>query len=312
MGWGPEIAAGFVATLTLLAFCGRLGWPFELFSNFRMQFLALSLAIALACLGVGDQASALASAVCLLVNWLAVRNTRFLRPVPAPREGSGLTLVWANVWKKPVALDRTLDWARLHNADIVMLGEFPLNAVTERVPDYPFKADTGYGGESFWQTRVAVLSRYPLRDIETHNPPSPYPRPFIRCVAETPNGSLTLIAVHPAAPATPAMLKDRDHHVQLLRDLATAPFVVAGDFNATPWSPVFRRIPGVRVGDPRWRPTWITRWPFLGLTIDHVLVSSGFTASNYEVAPFLRSDHRAIRVRLHQPNGQMRRSDVGG
>ena len=38
-------------------------------------------------------------------------------------------------------------------------------------------------------------------------------------------------------------------------------------------------------------PTWFSRFPFMGLPIDHVLVNPGFRAAEVEVLPSIGSDH---------------------
>ncbi len=93
-------------------------------------------------------------------------------------------------------------------------------------------------------TRVAVLSRLPLLGAEIIAPLGRHDRPFLRFAVEIePGRQLHILAVHPDAPATPGMLHDRNALIARLSDLARAPFLIAGDFNATPWCPAFRAFP---------------------------------------------------------------------
>jgi endonuclease/exonuclease/phosphatase (EEP) superfamily protein YafD len=81
------------------------------------------------------------------------------------------------------------------------------------------------------------------------------------------------------------------------------PAVVAGDFNATPWTPVVRRLSRLaHANDPRvgrgWFPTWkansmILRWP-----LDHVLTTQQFALGEYDVLPPFGSDHQAVLATL--------------
>jgi endonuclease/exonuclease/phosphatase (EEP) superfamily protein YafD len=84
----------------------------------------------------------------------------------------------------------------------------------------------------------------------------------------------------------------------------TAPRIVAGDFNLTPWSPWFREFlrrgglvdAGLGYGmKPSWHafPTWLG-----GVRIDHVLVSPGWIVDNHQIGPDVGSDHRAVIVDL--------------
>jgi endonuclease/exonuclease/phosphatase (EEP) superfamily protein YafD len=72
--------------------------------------------------------------------------------------------------------------------------------------------------------------------------------------------------------------------------------VLLGDFNCTPWSPVFRdlvttaglRSTAMGVG---LSPTWFSRWLPLGLTVDHILVGTAINAQGHEVGRDVGSDH---------------------
>jgi endonuclease/exonuclease/phosphatase (EEP) superfamily protein YafD len=75
---------------------------------------------------------------------------------------------------------------------------------------------------------------------------------------------------------------------------------MVGDFNLTPWSPVFDAVlsagqlndTGMGFGV---RPTWYVfpTWAG-GLKIDHILSSQNIAAVNYRVGPDVGSDHRAV------------------
>lgn len=108
-----------------------------------------------------------------------------------------------------------------------------------------------------------------------------------------------IAAVHPTPPNTAGLLKERDAHIALLQAHLTEPFVLAGDFNATPWCPVFTAIPGRRVGGYLLAPTWFSNLPLLGLPIDHIMISSALKVSAYEVSKSTGSDHRALLARIH-------------
>jgi endonuclease/exonuclease/phosphatase (EEP) superfamily protein YafD len=85
--------------------------------------------------------------------------------------------------------------------------------------------------------------------------------------------------------------------------------VLLGDFNTTCFSPTFRFIlerTGLRDSAQGfgYAPTWGPRlprdpWlPWLGIPIDHVLVSPGVEVVEREVGPALGSDHRWVKVKL--------------
>jgi endonuclease/exonuclease/phosphatase (EEP) superfamily protein YafD len=84
------------------------------------------------------------------------------------------------------------------------------------------------------------------------------------------------------------------------------PWIAGGDFNLTPYSPVFRVLleeSGLQETRSRgaWAPSWLADfWP-LAMRIDHVLVTRELCSEPSEVGPEIGSDHRPVRVRLHLP-----------
>lgn len=299
-----EVLVSVTVGLSVLALFGRLGWPFELFTHFRPHYVVLAIAATAAGLAAQDQSLAFVGGYCILLNAMSLRSGPSVLPQPTLASKPGLTVVWANVWKRAGALERTLDWARAQNADIILIGEFPAIDSAGIAPDYPHRHDTGLDAGAVWTSRTVAFSRVPMRNAETLNPPGRDRRPFLRFATTMPDGAeFNIIAVHPAAPIKPYMLGDRNAAIAMLLRLIRTPYLIAGDFNATPWSPVFPRIPGQRVGRALLRPTWLTNLPLLGLAIDHIKVSPGVGASLYRVGPFLGSDHRALCARVHLTGG---------
>ena len=111
--------------------------------------------------------------------------------------------------------------------------------------------------------------------------------------------TLNIIAAHPVPPHTTSLTQERDRHIAMLSAHTHEPFLLAGDFNVTPWSPGFNGIPGRRIGAYLFAPTWFSNLPLLGLPIDHIMVSPALKASAYRVAPSTGSDHRALLARVH-------------
>lgn len=84
---------------------------------------------------------------------------------------------------------------------------------------------------------------------------------------------------------------------------SSAPIVIAGDFNTTPFSPVFKkflRISGLR--DSRvgfgWQPSWPSFFPFLWIPIDHLLVSPEIEIHKRATGSHIGSDHFPVFAEL--------------
>ena len=127
--------------------------------------------------------------------------------------------------------------------------------------------------------------------------------------------------VHLPAPTTRAQQSERWRMADLLSERAetsTVPFALAGDFNATPWSALMRRmaagglrpLPGFR--EASW-PTWLGP---LGIPIDHA-VGSGGVDGRLERFELPGSDHLGFVLRLagsdpHRGATVLERQPAGG
>jgi endonuclease/exonuclease/phosphatase (EEP) superfamily protein YafD len=125
---------------------------------------------------------------------------------------------------------------------------------------------------------------------------------------------LRLAGIHPPVPGSePRMHIQRVTALLCRRELQADPAadarVLVGDFNTTCFSPTFRFIlEQTELRDSArgfgYVPTWGPRlprepWlPWLGIPIDHVLVSPGVDVVEREVGPELGSDHRWVKVKL--------------
>lgn len=296
-----SILIGLLGLVTLVSLFWRSRWPIELLTHFRPQLIVAGALGALLCLVLGERWEwASISIGMALVNYAALPAPRWTKPESRLASTPGLTVVWANVWKKREPLRRTLEWAKSRNADLILIGEFPdVDPATCLLDDYPHRVDTGLEPAGGFLTRVTVFSRVPLEAVELPAWPGPHHRPWTKFNVNVGGTTLGVVAVHPTPPNTAGVLRERDVHIAALAGHMREPFVLAGDFNATPWCPVFKSIPGRRVGDYLFKPTWLSGLPLLGLPIDHIMTSSTLKASVYEVAKAMGSDHRALLARIH-------------
>ncbi len=290
---------------TLLSLVARRRWPVELLQHFRPQMIVAGAIGAMLCFLMEPMWGwgAIAAGV-VLINIAALPAPRWIRPDASLSGQPGLTIVWANVWTEAVPHRRALEWARSQNADIILIGEYPkgLSPEDDLPDDYPHRfAGPPQSATGAYATRLAVFSRVPLDDTTIHRGPGPHERDFATFSVAMGDRQLNVIAVHPVPPMTAKLTVERDQQIAQLAPLAREPFLVAGDFNATPWTPAFADIPGRRVGAYLFAPTWLSKLPLVGLPIDHVLGSPTLKVSRYEVGPNLGSDHRALLARVHLP-----------
>ncbi len=294
-------AVTLLVLASLATVAGRFGWPFEVFTHFKLHYSIAGLVLAVAGILMRQWRFAGLAAVVCSWSFFGVVSVPYVSPSPEKTDGPSLTIAWANVFDRPEAAGRALSWAESNAADLVVMAEFPEidpgSLPSKR--DYPYRLDTGSPKPRTLGSRIVAFSRLPIRGAEVLPQTGAHDRPTVRFGVEpAPGQAVTILATHPDMPATPAMLKDRNTMIRRLSPLARAPFIVTGDFNTTPWSPDYADIPGERIGSPVLGPTWLTSIPLLGLPIDHIKISPGLSASRYKVSPFVGSDHRAILARI--------------
>ncbi len=292
----PTLVAVSLALATLIALAAPLGWPFELAGHFKPHLTAIAAVSAVATVALffrrRTRRAVIAPAVLALCAILNGAALFFPGPFATPEGGDGeVRLVWANLHRSEAALARL---AERTQADVVVLTELPfgeLDRMAAFYPEHPHRLMVGRPG--VWGTRdVAVLSRYPVRD-EPELTAQLARRLALAATIEAPT-PFVLFASHPYPPGTPRHFRLRNHIMEVIGGAASGldgPFIVAGDFNATPWTPGYHALPGRRAGDPRRAATWAARHPLIGLPIDHVMLSDTVRLHRYEVLPDIGSDH---------------------
>jgi endonuclease/exonuclease/phosphatase (EEP) superfamily protein YafD len=307
---------GGVALATLLALLAPLGWPFELFSHFRVQYLAAALLLAVV---LAWRRRAVPAVLALVIAiWHAL-------PGDAPSEaataadcaGPAFTVATVNVQFSNTRPEAFRAWLATQPADFLVIQEVTpaWAAELEAQAEYPYRhvltREDPYG--------LAVLSRWPLESVTLVDLAGDGLPSFAGAV-DAGGQRIRFLGLHTHWPLTPALAAARDEALQGAAQLARAadlPVVLLGDLNVTPDSPAFDRL--IELGGLRdvmrgrgWHPTWLANvWP-LALRIDHVLVSSGLCVEHAEVGPPLGSDHRPVLARLRTQPRTAAQAEGGG
>jgi endonuclease/exonuclease/phosphatase (EEP) superfamily protein YafD len=297
-----------VTLVNLLPLGARLSWTLELTTHFRVQYLAVTAAL-LAILAIRRQWAACA----VLVAVGAVSAAPVLPYLPLARATPPATepfkVLSVNVSYQPFSPRRLLELVREAAPDVVVIQELTPHAgsvLAELDTLFPnhrkFPADGAYG--------IGLWSRFTLESSATF---ALGRVPAIEARLRGPNGPFTVIGVHLRAPTTPRRAAARN---QELRELAartaaiTEPLIVAGDFNATPYSPYFTDwLEESGLTDSRrgrsLSISWPTALPILGIPIDHVTVNDAFTILSHRRLPNFDSDHFGVLVELAHRSAQL-------
>jgi endonuclease/exonuclease/phosphatase (EEP) superfamily protein YafD len=283
-------------------------WRVQLLDHFRIQYAALGLGLLLVALLLGRRMLALAFAA------LALANAAIVVPDPvataraalaAPDTPAAITVVSYNTLYLNKEFDPVTDYLRGSGADLVFLLEFapPWRRVADALSDvYPYQYLT-LG--PLYGDGIGILSRFPLSGrMEVY--PAGRGRPALIATAATPEGRITIAGVHPNPPMSIATSQLNQAYFRALGALLAereGPVVVAGDFNATPWSWAMRDFVATaaleRFGRPV--PTFPAWLGPLGIPIDHVLAGGGARVLSLAAGPPHGSDHRPVVARVALP-----------
>ena len=155
---------------------------------------------------------------------------------------------------------------------------------------------------------MTLLSRLPENDVEFRESGAPAV-PLMVFTADVADKDLRIYAMHPPPPLGGLLSNARNAQLNELANeiVPQSPqhVVVAGDLNTTVWSealaPLIRRA-GLRDAQrghgylPTWAPPPLWRW--LGIPIDHTLVSDNVTVIDRSAGPRLGSDHWPVLTTL--------------
>ena len=249
------------------------------------------LAVPLLLFGLFSVRSRPVSAVaCILVSaailYVCVRSLDLMGSVwpepgnaaPAGR-GSELKVVTFNLLNdNRTNADKVRGFLIAQNADFIFLQEArgfiyasggPEAAARQLAPSYPYRS----GCEPGQKCSLLLLSKHPLRSVRRPDVSPGYHR-FVIAEADVRGRDVTLVGVHLAKPLESGRQEQQLTVVSdIVRDLPR-PLILAGDFNAAPWSTALRRFltKAGLVYSYGYHPTWPVWGHRLGLPIDHVIV----------------------------------------
>jgi len=310
------VATALLLALTVAGWCGGWHWLLDLTSHFRGSWLvasAVGVAVALprprsaafVCAGL----ALLGNAWAMLPFWMpagpalpaAVAAAPDREPVPP------LSLVSVNVHRSNPDRSRAVAYLRDRRPDVAVLLEVSaawMADLSSLDAIYPHRIveprDDNFG--------IAVLSRWPLADGRVVRLGGTT-FPNIVTTVRFHGRDLHLVATHPHPPfdgTRTAALVSQLAAVADTSAAATGPRVVAGDFNATPWSVAYRTF-AARSGlrdtalGRGVQPTWNARRVAPRIPIDHVFTSPDLAVLRRAVGPDIGSDHFPVEVTLVLP-----------
>lgn len=221
--------------------------------------------------------------------------------------GRKLTLVTFNLAQTRRPLDDVARFIDGTNADVALFQEVTrehARSLQTALGDaYPYRFFCGDRPSCLH----AVISKRPWTSIEHQSRTARRPEMTIVHFGPAGHRSLTIANIHMAWPFQPA---HQPLHIDRLIDFAReagSPVILAGDFNATPWSHHLTRLQG-GTGLVR-HATYLRSWPADGqfhlpaplMLIDHVLSTPDIRTVSISTGPDLGSDHLPVVATLALP-----------
>ncbi len=294
--------AGILAT-NVVSYFGDELWFLDYFAHFRLHYLWLMAGLLVILWLFNMSLFFWITLILLIVN--AYDYTYYWRisaPV-VPLTDNHISVLTYNQWHYNQNFQLVVDAFEKSEADVIFIHEASvpmLRAMQQLQWLYPYQHPI----PERRQHSMAILSKYPWQNLRYQQ----FGQLNAMIVDFTSgNTVITMIGVHPHSPVTPERAAMQDKHLMGVAEYAATlshPVIVAGDFNATPWSAIFRRFIDVStmhstVKMPDVRTTWPSWLPyFMQIPIDHILVSPHFGLVEGRRVGSLGSDHYAIQSTL--------------
>ncbi|HSM45334.1 MAG TPA: endonuclease/exonuclease/phosphatase family protein [Acidimicrobiia bacterium] len=300
----PAVA---LAVVSLAAFLGRWIWWLDVLANFRAQYV-----VALALLGLVVAMSkwrktGYAVLGVALVNFVVVLPLYVGSPADAMVDLPSVRVMSFNLLADNESYSEVIDYIDTVSPDLVLLHEAsrPWEVAIESA-GLDYQMVRARSDELIFGTLVLVrgneveavsfgFSSTSPRAVEITFTPDGWPEP------------VSALGVHPLAPTDEERADLRDAQLGFAGQWASSeagPFVIAGDFNSTPWSWPFRRL--LSSADLRNSQIGFGLQPsfssgtnlLLRVPIDHLVHSPDLEVIDRRLGPDLGSDHFPLLVDL--------------
>lgn len=214
--------------------------------------------------------------------------------LPTGESAKKLTIASTNVHVSTTDVTALHQWLSIQKPQVVIVLEVSI-ALGKELPslkEYPYQVveadDSPFG--------IALLSKLPLikSNITAHD----FGNPHIEADVSFEGKTISIYAFHPPPPLDIRFHQSRDEQLSALATKIHSrqlPAIIAGDFNATPWSSAFRSLSANNLKRANLAPTW-PNWGYkiLGIPIDHIVASPHWRLNTHQVGHAIGSDHFPI------------------
>ena len=287
-------------------------WLFDIFSHFVLQYVAGAVLLLVAAAANRTFRSGLPATLALIVNAGAWGIVPARAPAAPVASSPDLTVAHFNVQMRNRNTGAVIDWIRRSDADVVFVMETSARW-TRALRDLPAPYRIALASPTSDHFGTTVISRVPVLSVRALDG-SLGPR-AVEIGVRHQGTTWTLLGIHPPPPISAAWTAFRDRqldNVQAWAERQRGLFAVVGDFNATPYSEAFGRMPALARAsglDGSWPYDGALLTSLLRIPIDHALVGPHIDVLDAVRGPPLGSDHRPLTVRLRVAPAHRRATD---
>lgn len=299
-----KAAATVSVVLSLLTLVDQLHRYLELFSHFRLQYLVVTLMLALVFLIRRCRVWAVIMLVVTTINAVPVA-TWYLAAADQPDAGDAqIKLLHANIYSGNSNAPALQQLVAEERPDMIILQEVTdawSTAMEVLHDDYPHRRVLS----RLDNFGIAVYARQPLQSVDVIDSP-PYGFPSLVIRQRLGDRIATYVTTHPIPPLGKAGFKARNEQLASIATIIrsiSGPKVLIGDLNTSMWANQHRQLQkstGLR--NARYGfgviPTWPKQLPFAMIPIDHCLASEDFAVLDISSGPDIGSDHLPLLVTL--------------
>jgi endonuclease/exonuclease/phosphatase (EEP) superfamily protein YafD len=301
------IPAVALAALTLAAFGGQWVWWLDVLANFRAQYVVALALFGLVIMMSRWKKTGYVVLGVALVNLIVVLPLYIGSPAEARVEADTIRVMSFNLLSDNERYSDVIEYVSSVDPDLVFLHEAsrPWEVAVESA-DLEYEIIRPRSDDLIFGTLVLVRGQGVT--AVSHGFAASAPRAV--SLQYTPFGweqPLAVLSTHPLAPTDQERADLRDAQLAFAGEWASGQagaHIVAGDFNATPWSSPFRRLMGAAdlinsqtgFGLQPSFPT--TSNLLLRVPIDHLLHSDELEVTSRQLGPALGSDHFPLVVDL--------------
>ena len=279
-------------------------WLADIFSHFPVQYALLALIIFSICVGKRYIKLALLAGFLFIFNIGAIID--FGDNIHAAEHaGTPFKVYSANLHIYNDDLSQLNKALKEIDPDILLLLEVTshhFDQLQSAIHTYPYHIESRSIGK--FEIGFVFLSKYPILNNRVTKL-SERCNFVLETMLDIDQKPVMFYGVHAQRPRTKNYRERKNQFLWLARKIndQSLPVIVAGDFNSTPYSAIFRgfvEITGLK--DSRegfgWQPSWPTYLPPLWIPIDHVLVTPDIHIRKRTTGSYIGSDHYPVITEL--------------